>query len=196
MRPVARVTCECANCGVPIVCRATEIQSFCSRACVFEARRRNSLTSAPITALAFARSIPEPNSGCWLWLGATKHGYPFLWRGPRGERRHIFVHRQVCEEKHGPLGPLIARHTCDVPLCVNPDHVIPGTHADNVADKMGRGRHRALAGELCPRSKLTLEQVTAIRATAHIHGSGRRWARELGVLPNTIWEIRAGRTWR
>ncbi len=44
--------------------------------------------------------------------------------------------------------PLVARHTCDEPCCVNPRHLIVGTPADNSHDMTERGRHRTTGGPL------------------------------------------------
>ncbi len=45
--------------------------------------------------------------------------------------------------RHGPMAAdKLACHTCDTPLCVNPDHVWPGSHADNSDDKLAKGRAR------------------------------------------------------
>ena len=46
----------------------------------------------------------------------------------------------------------VIRHTCDVPHCFNPDHLIEGTQADNLQDAIGRGRRNA------GREKLTIRQ--------------------------------------
>jgi hypothetical protein len=49
----------------------------------------------------------------------------------------------VSLELHGharPSGDAIACHHCDVPLCVNPDHLYWGTHSTNMADAYDRGR--------------------------------------------------------
>ena len=55
----------------------------------------------------------------------------------------MYAHRYALERKLGrELEPgEVARHTCDNPICVNPDHLLPGTQRDNVDDMMRRGRH-------------------------------------------------------
>jgi hypothetical protein len=73
--------------------------------------------------------MPEPNSGCFLWLnGLNSTGYAFVWSGGRMRR----VTRIVCEEVYGAPGPRMeASHLCDVPLCVNPLHLRWETPAQN-----------------------------------------------------------------
>jgi hypothetical protein len=44
----------------------------------------------------------------------------------------------------------VVRHTCDVPHCFNPDHLIEGTHADNMRDASKRGRRNAGSQKLDP----------------------------------------------
>lgn len=79
-----------------------------------------------------SRSIGEPNSGCWLWLGVMLDlGY--------GQLKCCSVvykaHRASYIAFKGPIPEgLIVRHTCNVKLCVNPDHLILGTHQDNIDD--------------------------------------------------------------
>lgn len=70
----------------------------------------------------FDRSTPEPNTGCWLWLGAVHHGtgLPRMPRSAAGRTAHVAAY----EAKHGvSIGARKTIHTCGVRLCVNPDHV-------------------------------------------------------------------------
>lgn len=74
---------------------------------------------------------------CWLWLGA-KHpaGYGQAW-DPSSHRRRG-AHRMAYEGVIGPIPEgLELDHLCRVPACVNPGHLEPVTHAENMA----RGRH-------------------------------------------------------
>lgn len=83
---------------------------------------------------------------CWLWQGALTHGYGRLSFAGRRRPAHCvayFLHYGFWPE---PLG----RHVCDTPQCVNPMHVLPGTHQDNMDDRTRRGRNR-----LCGRGRNT-----------------------------------------
>ncbi len=72
---------------------------------------------------------PEPNSGCWLWEGATNtHGYGQIWR----DRRLQLAHRVSYELHCGPISDgKDLDHLCRIPLCVNPSHLEPVSHAEN-----------------------------------------------------------------
>jgi hypothetical protein len=59
------------------------------------------------------------------------------------------------------------RHTCDNPICCNPAHLLVGTHADNVADRVERNRTARGTGN--GRAKLTEDEVRTIR-TAYAEG--------------------------
>ena len=141
----------------------------------------------------FSWSIPEPNSGCWIWDRATSLGYGVLRLG----RRTAGAHRVAYEISTGSAAPqgLDVCHHCDVRSCVNPGHLFLGTRADNMRDCANKGRIRVpgLAGDDCPNSKLTSAQVLAIRADAR---SNRAIAREYGVDRGTIAAIKRRKTWR
>jgi hypothetical protein len=81
--------------------------------------------------------VDKKDNGCWEWTRKVcAKGYPLL--GGVG-RLHRVVYRLV----HGPI-PLgmVIRHKCDNPKCLNPDHLLIGTQADNCADTKARGRRR------------------------------------------------------
>ena len=54
----------------------------------------------------------------------------------------------------------VVRHTCDVPHCFNPDHLIEGTQAENLRDAVERGRRNAGTKKLDPvkRAEQTLKE--------------------------------------
>lgn len=89
--------------------------------------------------------IPEPNSGCWLWIGGqTTEGYGLLYKtnSTTGERKHITAHRAMWEQTFGVIkeSGLVVCHKCDFPPCVNPDHLFLGTPRDNALDMIAKGR--------------------------------------------------------
>jgi hypothetical protein len=76
------------------------------------------------------RTMPEPNSGCWLWTGSCRtDGYGRICV----DTKWIFAHRFAYELLVGPIpGHLELDHLCRVRCCVNPDHLEAVTHQTNV----------------------------------------------------------------
>ena|SRR5262245_40534915 len=105
------------------------------------ARSRNKRVSNGLSDRSYILhySQPEPNSGCWLWLGTLSGDGYGLGRDRDGTR----VASRLSYIAFKGLIPdgMIVRHTCDLPLCVNPDHLLLGWQRDNVKDAVSRGRH-------------------------------------------------------
>lgn len=88
------------------------------------------------------RSMPVPETGCWIWLGATSSGYGDVQKWGRHER----AHRLSFEAFKGaiPKGCDVC-HSCDVRVCCNPDHLFIGTRKDNMQDASQKGRLKGIA---------------------------------------------------
>jgi hypothetical protein len=133
------------------------------------------------------RCIVDPTTGCWNWtLSTYGNGY--------GQARHqgtgYLAHRLAYETWYGPIPDgLLVRHTCDNKLCLNPEHLLLGTHEDNSADKLARNRNTR------DHFKLTEEQVRAIK-TMYPQESQSQIADKFGVTRMAIASIIHGRTWR
>jgi hypothetical protein len=128
--------------------------------------------------------------GCWEWQGSrNQQGYANSGKGR--------VHRLVLAAKLGrPIKTgLHALHECDNPCCVNPDHLWEGTFSDNMKDMALKKRHFYPSGESNPSSKLTTEQVIAIRNRANRGEKQRRLAREYGISRTLVRLIKRGTAW-
>jgi hypothetical protein len=69
------------------------------------------------------RTLPEPMSGCWLWLGAESAGCAQAWINGRSMTGHRVAYEALrCPIPRGEY----VKHTCGVRLCVNPDHMVTG----------------------------------------------------------------------
>lgn len=115
-------------------------------------------TSQRAAALARfeARFTPEPNSGCWLWVGGESgFGYGHF---TLPASRCRTAHRAAWLLYRGPIPKgLHVLHTCDVRCCVNPDHLWLGTHSDNMTDMVSKGRWRCGKKKLRPSTPPTTD---------------------------------------
>jgi len=134
--------------------------------------------------------IPEPNSGCWLWLGTVDSGGYGIF--PLRKRRGLRATHFSFEAFKGPIpkGHII-RHTCDLPGCVNPDHLLSGTVQDNSDDARRRGR--LANGERINTAKLTATQIKAIRKDSR---NLQPIANDYGVTKQQIFHIKKKISWK
>ena len=70
---------------------------------------------------------------CWLWIGAkNSNGYGQINAGGR-RGTNLYAHRVAWEMVYGPIPVgLEIDHLCRVRLCVNPAHLKPVTHRENL----------------------------------------------------------------
>jgi hypothetical protein len=139
---------------------------------------------------------PEPNSGCWLWVGAcAADGYPRITIGSitDGTKKSVRVNRFVCESIHGLPEGHHALHKCDNIICINPDHLYPGTPSQNTKDCIDRRRRTQIKnGSENPMAVLTEEQVLSIRSSSE---KGVDLAKKYGVSQASISLIKNRKNW-
>ena len=146
-----------------------------------------------VEALLMERSIPVPESGCWIWIAAcNSHGYGHF----RRNGRHVKAHRKSLEIKLGrelPQSKFVC-HACDTPQCINPDHLFLGTHTENMKDMDAKGRrvtppqHGVNNGN----ARLTESDVRKILSDRRVYAE---IAADYGVSRVTISKIKTGRSW-
>lgn len=161
---------------------------FCSAACANRAR-----ANVASLRLVLNNSIPEPNSGCWLWTGATTPaGYGVT--SIRGQ--WWLAHRlSYAIAGNSELGPgVIIRHRCDNPPCVNPDHLLAGTVQDNSNDAVARGLTDR--GSDRYNAKLTEGDIPLIREALKCGEAVSQIATRYGVSGKCIHLVHAGKRWR
>lgn len=140
------------------------------------------------------QAIRNHNSDeCLLWPFPTGGRYPQVWDGSTTQKPH----RVAFALTNGPLSDgTKVRHTCDVTLCFNPRHLLPGTQMDNIHDAIERKRFLP-KGEDHNMSKLTDGDVRTIRALAKAGKSSRHIAKEIGIVgASHIRAIVRGELWQ
>lgn len=135
--------------------------------------------------------MPEPNSGCWFWMGAVRRRYGTLSVSGRMEAAHRVSYSLFI----GPIPEgLYVCHSCDEPLCVNPDHLWVGTCRDNAQDRVAkdRGAHAEKHGH----TSLTRSSVNAIRFLRRRGLKTPLIAKIYGIKRPNVSQICLGRTWK
>lgn len=134
-----------------------------------------------------------PATGCWELRGhRTRDGYSKIGVEGVTYQAHRYAYMRVIDPALTP--DVVLRHTCDTPACWNPAHLIPGTHADNVRDKVERERQQR--GEGVPSAKLTTAKVLEIRARYEAGESAASLARIFGVSYKTALLVIHRETWK
>lgn len=88
--------------------------------------------------LSYWPRIEKRESGCWIWHGCKDgagYGYVSVLSKPISAHRIAYV----LDKGAIPKGTEIC-HSCDTPLCVNPEHLFAATHEENMRDMRAKGR--------------------------------------------------------
>src|ERR1039458_2266809 len=93
------------------------------------------------------RFMAVTETGCWIWLGALDwYGYGKV----SFKSRNLLAHRAMYEQTMGRVPPgMELDHTCRVRCCVNPRHMEPVTHAENI--RRGNGGSNQWLKLCCPK---------------------------------------------
>ncbi|BBA98356.1 hypothetical protein RVR_4506 [Actinacidiphila reveromycinica] len=131
------------------------------------------------------------STDCIVDPGATPGEYTRVRSSGKGD----YAHRVAWIEANGPIPPgLVIRHRCDNPPCRNVAHLLLGTHADNVADMVSRGRNAR--GEDHGMAKLAEDEVRRIILAVHGGGTVCEVAAQFGVHNSLVSLITTGKAWR
>lgn len=145
----------------------------------------------PINIESFMEKVyPEPNTGCWLWIGKPdKNGYgrlaakKYKLRSPH--RQSYFFFKGDFDRKKWVL------HTCDQPACVNPDHLFLGNNEINSKDRDNKGR--TIKGENHYNSKLNQNNIIEIRNSQE---SVIFLSKKYNVSATQIYFIKQKKSWK
>lgn len=123
--------------------------------------------------------------GCWEWQGTKlANGYGCLKSGGK----MLKAHRAAWELVNGAISDgMCVCHRCDNPACVRPDHLFLGTNADNMADKVAKGRQPY--GERSAQAKITEHDVVDIRTLRAFGARQSALARAFGVSQQLVSAI-------
>lgn len=158
----------------------------------------NSLPDYKYTPLyvRFWRHVKKTDT-CWLWTGATSDsGHGVLNCKSRTHR----AHRVSMMLHFGPVpDDAMVCHTCDVPNCVNPDHLYLGTALTNSRDCWSRGRGDRVKrprGERHGNAKINADIVRDIRRLRAEGVLLREIADKHDISTQTAWRIAQRTAWK
>jgi hypothetical protein len=150
----------------------------------------------------FLKRIVIDDNGCWLFQGylmRNKTGMGYGWVYFQG--KNMGAHRASWIFHNGEIpDKLFVCHKCDVPHCLNPEHLFLGTARDNVFDMINKGRKAPSAfigrnGEKHSQAKLNVAQVIEIKKMLNKKVSFSKIGSLYNVSKSTIGSIKCGKNW-
>lgn len=137
----------------------------------------------------------EKGDNCWNWTAnCDKGGYGRF----TINRKNNLAHRVSFEitNKKFITDEMCILHKCDNRKCINPEHLLEGTHQDNMIDKVNKNRQARNKGELAGPSKLLEQQVLEIRQKySNGNYSQKELANEYNIKQQTVSQIVNNKKW-
>jgi hypothetical protein len=145
---------------------------------------------------------------CWIWTGMTNQrptsptGHNPSYGRFKLNGKITVAHRVSYTIHHGQIPPgLCVCHRCDVPLCVNPDHLFLATQRENVADCDRKGRSRRdLAGRRGPTHHKAILNPDMVRQIRQDRANGGMFQWQIAikhkVSKGTVESVLQGKTWK
>ena len=127
---------------------------------------------------------------CWEWKGRVHKGRPsYMCAGSPVAARTAYA---LYYERHP--GKMLVLHSCDNGMCVNPGHLFLGTTADNIADKVAKGRQAK--GTMFGRSKLTDETASELLRRYCEGDRPSLLMSEYGICSGSFYQMITRETWK
>jgi hypothetical protein len=139
----------------------------------------------------------DKSGDCWEWTACkNESGYGRFWFNGKKQ----YAHRVSWQLENGSISDVMfCCHICDNPGCVNPGHLFIGTNADNMADKVAKGRQsrgyqhgKNIRGEKHGSARLAEADVISIRADSR---PLKKIASDFGVSRALICLIKNRKRW-
>lgn len=145
---------------------------------------------------------------CMIWAKAKNNkGYGVF--GLKNPKKNYLAHRAIYFLLNGEIGKKEIMHKCDNPACINPNHLICGTHKENMQDMTRKKRNNPTMhgrrGEAHYRAKLKESDIIEIKNILKRNDSFKQRnplrishkaiGNNYGVCESEITNIKAGRIW-